>query len=155
MNATVSAMSMIFGVIALVANPAGSAAEWALAPAESGCAIESSPESLSDGYQASTARIRVDHKAVLVSSPSVFDAGFNDIGIAVDGEAMIPMDRLANPRTAVFDSRYATLVEQLKRGARGRVQLRFWPTWPVTGAHSVTFSLIGFTRAYARLEECK
>jgi hypothetical protein len=35
------------------------------------------------------------------------------------------------------------------------VQLRFWPTWPATGTHSVTFSLIGFTRAYAQLGDCK
>jgi hypothetical protein len=52
-------------------------------------------------------------------------------------------------------SRYGTLVDQFKRGLRARVQLRFWPTWPTTGVHSATFSLIGFTRAYAGLDECK
>ena len=73
-----------------------------------------------------------------MSSPSVFDAGFNDIGVAVDEEPLIPMDRLADPRTAVFESRYATLVEQFKRGLKARVVLRFWPTWPATGTHAAS-----------------
>ena len=90
-----------------------------------------------------------------VSSPSVFDTGFNDIRIVVDEQEMFPMDRPADPRTAVFESRYAALVEQFKRGLRASVQLRFWPTWPATGTHSAAFSLIGFTRAHSQLGECK
>ena len=142
--------------LGIFAGPGGLGAEWSVRPdGPSGCVLESSPESLPDGYQTSTARIKVDGKKVVVSSPSALDAGFNDIGVAVDGDALIPMDRLGDPRTAVFESRYGTLVEQFKRGARARVQLRFWPTWPATGTHSATFSLIGFTRAYDRLGECK
>jgi hypothetical protein len=132
------------------------AAEWAVtAGADSTCILEASPESMSDGYQTTTARVRVDGKRVSVASPSVFDAGFKDIGIAVDDEPMVPMDRLDDPRTAVFESHYGALVEQFKRGLRARVQLRFWPTWPETGTHTMTVSLIGFTRAYARLGDCK
>jgi hypothetical protein len=143
-------------MLAAVAAAPATAADWAVRPGtESTCILESPPESLSDGYQTTTARIRLDGKKVTVSSPSVFDPGFNDIGIAVDEDPMVPMDRLADPRTAVFESRYGALVEQFKRGLKARVQLRFWPTWPVTGTHSVTVSLIGFTRAYARMDECK
>ena len=65
------------------------------------------------------------------------------------------MDRVADPRTAVFESRYEALVEQFKRGVSARAQLRFWPTWPATGPHAATFSLIGFTRAYAQLAGCR
>ena len=140
----------------LVSSPLVVGAEWMVAPAPgSGCILESSPEALSDGYQTTSASIRVDGKMVSVSSKSVFDGGFNDIGVAVDQDAMIPMDRLADPRTAVFQSRYGTLVEQFKRGVKARVVLRFWPTWPATATHDAVFSLIGFTRAYARMEECK
>jgi hypothetical protein len=144
--------------ILLMLDPVRVAAEWAVKSVDgSGCVLESSSESLSDGYQTTTAHIRVDGKMVSVASPSVFDAGFNDIRIVVDEQEqeMFPMDRLADPRTAVFESRYAALVEQFKRGLRARVQLRFWPTWPETGTHSSTFSLIGFTRAHAQLGECK
>jgi hypothetical protein len=142
--------------ILLMMEPGPVAADWTVESVEgSGCILESSPESVSDGYQTTTARIRVDGKIVSVSSPSVFDAGFNDIRIVVDEQETFPMDRLADPRTAVFDSRYAALVEEFKRGLRARVQLRFWPTWPETGTHSATFSLIGFTRTHARFGECK
>jgi len=140
--------------VVLAADPG--AAEWAAKPGPAGaCALEASPVSLSDGYQTTTARLRVDGKTVSVSSPSVFDPGSKDIGISVDDGALVPMDRLADPRTAVFESPYGTLIEQFKRGLRARVQLRFWPTWPATGTHSATVSLIGFTRALAELDACK
>lgn len=142
--------------ILLLSEPSAVAAEWTVQPGSgAGCALESSPESLPDGYQNTTARLRVDGKTVSVSSPSVFDAGLKDISISVDQDSAVPMDRLADPRTIVFETQYAALVEQFKRGLRARVQLRFWPTWPATGTHAATFSLIGFTRAYAQLDGCK
>jgi len=146
----------LLGAIFLMTAPARVAAEWTVKPVDAGgCVLESSPESLSDGYQTTTALIRIDGKTVSVSSPSAFDTGFNDIRIVVDEEELIPMDRLADARTVVFESRYSTLVEQFKRGLRAKVQLRFWPTWPETGTHTATFSLIGFTRTHAQLRECK
>ena len=55
----------------------------------------------------------------------------------------------------LFAAQYQTLVDEFKRGRRVRVQLRFWSTWPKTGTHSATFSLIGFTRAHAGLADCR
>src|SRR5262245_8272123 len=88
---------------ALVVVPSAGAAEWTVSagPAAT-CVVESSAEPISDGYQASTARIRVDGKSVLVSSGSVLDPGFDDIGIAVDDHPLVHMDRLGDSRTAVF-----------------------------------------------------
>jgi hypothetical protein len=149
-------LSALFTAMLLVASPAVLAAEWTVKPgAGTGCVLESSPESLPDGYQTTTARVRVDGKTVSVSSPSVLDPSFNDIGIAVDEESLVSMDRLADQRTAVFESRYGTLIELFKRGLRARIQLRFWPTWPATGTHVATVSLIGFTKAHARMDDCK
>ena len=151
-----TAILAVLVAILLTLVPVRVAADWTVKSGDgSGCILESSPESLTDGYQTTTARIRVEGKTVSVSSPSVFDTGFNDIRIVVDEQEMFPIDRLADPRTAVFESRYAALVEQFKRGLRASVRLRFWPTWPATGTHSATFSLIGFTRAHAQLGECK
>jgi hypothetical protein len=150
------AIGAVVGMGLLVAAPGAAKAEWTAAPvAGSGCVLESTAEAVNDGYQNTTARLRVDGKAVTVTSPSVFDPGFKDIGIAVDDEPLVPMDRLADPRTAVFESHYAALVERFKRGLRARLQLRFWPTWPATGTHSATVSLVGFTRAHARMPDCQ
>lgn len=152
---TIATLAVLAAILLMVV-PVRVAADWTVKSGDgSGCILESSPESLPDGYQTTTARIRVDGKTVSVSSPSVFDTGFNDIRIVVDEQEMFPIDRLADPRTAVFESRYAALVEQFKRGLRASVRLRFWPTWPATGTHAATFSLIGFTRAHAQLGECK
>ena len=45
------------------------------------------------------------------------------------------------------------LIDQFKAGLKARVQLRFWPTWPETGTHSVEVSLIGFTKAWEEMQE--
>ncbi len=118
------------------------------------CYLESVSHSLSDGYQTTTARIIVDKASVAVRSASDLDEGFRDIGLVVDGREFVSMDRLAGEKTALFDSKYADVVEQFKEGVRVRVQLRFWPTWPVTGPHWATFSLIGFMKAYSELSAC-
>jgi hypothetical protein len=120
-----------------------------------GCMLESSRQSLPDGYQKTTAYISVTPRSVTVISVSVLDGGFKDIGLVVDQRELIPMDRLEGDKTAIFDSQYDRVVEQFKVGLQARVQLRFWPTWPATGAHSTTFSLIGFTKAYDQLSGCR
>jgi hypothetical protein len=117
------------------------------------CVLESERQPLSDGYQTTWAQIAIDDKTVRVTTGSVLDPGDRDIGLAVDGEPLVTADAITSDRTAEFTSRYAALIEDFKRGLRVRVQLRFWPTWPKTGTHSATISLIGFTRAHARLAQ--
>jgi hypothetical protein len=119
------------------------------------CVIESSRQSMPDGYQTTTAYITVDSRSVVVTSASNLDPAQADIGLAVDQEPFVPMDKLGGKRTALFDSKHARLVERFKAGLQVRVQLRFWPEWPTTGTHSATFSLIGFTKAYGELTDCR
>ena len=117
--------------------------------------MESGRQSLSDGYQDTTAYVTVDARSVTVTSASNLDGSFSDIGVIVDQEPLVPMDRLAGMKTAQFDTKYGHLVQLFKGGARLRVQLRFWPEWPATGTHAATFSLIGFTKAYGELAGCR
>jgi hypothetical protein len=119
------------------------------------CVLESIRQSLTDGYQDTTAYVTVDDRSVVVTSASNLDPGNADIGLVVDQEPLVPMDRLTGTKTASFDTKYARLVALFKAGVRLRVQLRFWPEWPATGAHSATFSLIGFTKAYGEMAACR
>jgi hypothetical protein len=149
-------------VLALVVlGGSASAADWSAktVPRTDGpgtrCVLESARQTLPDGYQDTTAYVTVDGRSVSVTAGSNLDAGLSDIGLIVDQEPLVPMDRLEGSKTALFDSRYDRLVERFKAGARLRVQLRFWPEWPATGTHLATFSLIGFTKAYAELAGCR
>jgi hypothetical protein len=119
------------------------------------CVIESARQTLPDGYQTSSAYITVDSRSVAVTTASNLDPAFSDIGLVVDQQPFVPMDRLDGAKTALFDTKHARLVELFKAGGRVRVQLRFWPEWPTTGSHSATFSLIGFTKAYGELDGCR
>ena len=148
-------------VLALLALGGPAAAEWSVksVPRTDGpgtrCVLESDRQGLSDGYQNTTAQVIVDARSVAVTSASSLDAGGGDIGLVVDQQALVPMDRLSGPKTALFDSQHARLVELFKAGSRLRTQLRFWPEWPATGTHSATFSLVGFTKAYGELAGCR
>jgi len=148
------------GILAIVRPGTAGGADWAVKtiPRPDGrgtqCVLESASRSLSDGYETTTVRIILDKTSVVIRSASSLDESFRDIGLVVDEREIVPMDRLAGEKTALFDSKYARLVEQFEKGARVRVQLRFWPEWPATGQYSVTFSLMGFTRAHSALSAC-
>jgi hypothetical protein len=149
-------------VLALVVlGGSASAEEWSVksVPRTDGpgtrCVVQSVRQTLPDGYQDTTAYITADGRSVSVTTGSNLDPSFSDVGLVVDQEPLVPIDRLEGRKTAVFDSRYARVIELFKAGARLRVQLRFWPEWPATGTHSATFSLIGFTKAYGELAGCR
>jgi hypothetical protein len=116
------------------------------------CRIESEKATVNDGYQKVTAQIIVTASNVVqVVSESTYDGGSGDIGVQVDKNALVKLDKLAGDKTVVFEAAAATLIPQFKAGLRARAQLRFWPTWPVTGTHDAEFSLIGFTKAYEEM----
>jgi hypothetical protein len=117
------------------------------------CRIESEKAPVNDGYQKVTAQLIVTpDNAVQIVSLSTFDGGSGDIGIEVDKNAFVKFDKLSNDKTVGFDAAAAAmLIPQFKAGLRARAQLRFWPTWPVTGTHDADISLIGFTKAYEEM----
>lgn len=135
------------------------AAEWQVDEVPGGnrnlCTITSAKMPVDDGYQKISAQIIVDRDTVIVKTESVLDPSFSDIGMKVGNRDPIPMDKVKQQKHADFESNYAKIVQQFKDGREVTVQLRFWPTWPVTGTHSVSFSLMGFTKAYTEAMKCK
>jgi invasion protein IalB len=135
------------------------AAEWQVNKELSGnkdvCTVASAKMPVDDGYQKISAQIVVDSKTVIVKTESELDPGFSDIGMRVGNRDLIPMDKVGQKKQAVFETSYANIVELFKLGREVTVTLRFWPTWPVTGTHSVSFSLMGFTKAYDEAAKCK
>jgi hypothetical protein len=152
---------VVAAVLCVVAVGSPAAADWSVkrVPRTDGpgtrCVVESDRQGLPDGYQTTTAYVTVDARSVAVTSASNLDSSAGDIGLVVDQQGIILMDRLSGVKTALFDSKHAQLVELFKVGSRLRAQLRFWPEWPATGVHSATFSLIGFTKAYGELAGCR
>jgi hypothetical protein len=135
------------------------AAEWQVNKELSGnkdiCTLTSAKMPVDDGYQKVSAQIIVDNNAVIVKTESELDSGFSDIVMKVGNRDSIQMDKVSQKKQAVFESNYGKIIEQFKQGREVTVTLRFWPTWPVTGTHPVSFSLIGFTKAYTEATTCK
>ena len=121
---------------------------------ETRCMLESEKKVINDGYQDTEIVLRIDDQVLLVATKSNIDTSKGDVGLKVDKHEFIKMDRLKLEQTVVFDKQIAEIVEQFKKGLRVTLTLRFWPTYPSTGAKTVTFSLIGFTKAHSELGSC-
>jgi len=126
---------------------------WTLTKLQGGgCRLDSEKASLSDGYQNTTAQVQVTPSEVRVVSESTFDGSKGDLLIQVDKHDGVKADGLDGAKAIVFKTGAQTLIAQFRAGLKGTVQMRFWPTWPETGTHSVVISLIGFTKAWEELQ---
>ena len=127
---------------------------WTLTKVQGGgCRLESDKGALSDGYQKTSLQVRVTATEVRVVSESTFDDSKGDLRIQVDKNEGIKADGLDGPKAVVFKGASAgTLIAQFKAGLKADVSMRFWPTWPETGTHSLVVSLIGFTRAWDEMQ---
>ena len=119
------------------------------------CHLESDARPVDDGYDATRARLVVNAETVRVVSEAPLDAEFADIGLRIDHRPFVNIDDVVDRKHARFETSYADLIEGFKKGRQVQAQLRFWPTWPATGTHSVAFSLRGFSKAYAMMQRCE
>jgi hypothetical protein len=149
--ATVPVTVFTLALVLLLAGPGtAGVTEWTV----DRCVLESSRQPLPDGYQQTTVHFTVTPRSVVLVAAAPLDGTGQDVGLKVDAEPFVRPDRVED-RKALFDSKAAQLIAQFKAGTTVRVQLRFWPTWPATGTHATTMSLIGFTRAYDELSACR
>lgn len=118
------------------------------------CVMETRPRAIHDGYQNTVVFLRVDRERMLVITQSQVDISQGDVGVSVDQADIIGPDSVYLDQSLLFEKSIANIVGQFKPGLEAEVYLRFWPTWPSKGLKTVSFSLIGFTRNYARLPDC-
>jgi hypothetical protein len=121
---------------------------------ETRCVLETPKFAFNDGRQDTTVFLRIDGKSLTVISESNVDIAKPDVGILVDGHKLIKPDSVFLDQQLLFESQIAQILAQFKAGMVVEAQLHFWPTWPSTGMKQVSFSLIGFTRNFARLPGC-
>ncbi|UCH53562.1 MAG: hypothetical protein JSW09_01800 [Pseudomonadota bacterium] len=121
---------------------------------ETRCVAESRHQVIDDGRQETTIYLRLDERGLMVLTESNVDLNHPDVGVRVDDGALIKPDKAYLDQNAVFESSAASIISQFKAGLKADVGLRYWPTWPSKGLRTATFSLIGFTRAFARLPGC-
>lgn len=121
---------------------------------ESRCVVETARQTIHDGYQDTVVFVRLDGKSLMLVTESNVDLRRGEVGLQVDGQALIRADRLYLDQSAVFETGIGTILTQFKTGRGVTFHLYFWPTWPSKGRKTVTFGLNGFQRAFARLPGC-
>lgn len=124
------------------------------AAAATPCVIVTPTRVLDDGYGQTRVQILVGATFVTVKTDSKIDTSFSDIGLKVDKNDPIAMNRLDGKQSVRFDDQRKTVLAQFKKGATVRLRLRFWPSWPSKGLKTIDFSLHGFTKAYAAMMKC-
>lgn len=118
------------------------------------CVMETRPRAVHDGYRNSVVFLRVDRERMLVVAQSQMDISKGDVGVSVDQMELIKPDSVYLDESLLYDKSIGEIINQFKPGLEAQVYLRFWPTWPSKGLKTVSFSLLGFTRQYARLPDC-
>ena len=121
---------------------------------ETRCVVESSRQVIHDGHQDTTIYLRVDGSSLLVLTESNLDLKHADVGLRVDDGALIKPDKVYLDQHALFETSAPQIISRFRSGQKTEVHLRFWPTWPNKGLKTASFSLVGFTRAFARLPGC-
>ena len=121
---------------------------------ESHCVVESPVQTIDDGYQDTEVFLQLDSTTLVVITRSNVDADDPDVGVRVDKHELIKPDSVYLEQKLVFAKDISNIIEQFKEGRRATLTLEFWPTYPDTGTKTATFSLIGFTKAYAKLPDC-
>ena len=140
--------------MSMITSGAAAQENWRVSDT-SPCFLFTPVNSIDDGQGETPVAMRLDSKSLHVTTSSNIDAEFGDLGISVDGKAMVSADSVVRETNVIFESGVQTLVEQFIAGRNATLQLRFWPTWPTTGPKTVDFSLIGFTKAYKQMAECQ
>lgn len=152
-------VKLIFLALTVLASQIASA-DWTAKVAydavkdESHCVVESPAQTIDDGYQDTEVFLRLDSATLMVMTRSNVDADDPDVGVRVDKHELIKPDGVYLEQNVVFEKDISKIIEQFKQGRRATFALKFWPTYPNTGTKTATFSLIGFTKAYANLPNC-
>jgi hypothetical protein len=103
---------------------------------------------MDDGQGETTVWLEITGDTLLVKTKSAIDTEFKDVGIKVDQNAFIAFDEIRNETDVAYTKAIDAITRQFIAGQQVTVLLRFWPTWPTSGQKSMSFSLIGFTKAH-------
>lgn len=145
---------------AFVSSPVSAAENWVAKnvydpfSSQSHCVAESRHHRIHDGYQDTVIYLQIGDKRLSIVTESSIDPKALDNGIRVDGNEPIKPDAVRLEHDVIFEKDLKRIVGQFRRGQKVTVNLKFWPTWPDKGYKNIEFSLIGFSKTFARLPNC-
>ncbi|KPK12436.1 MAG: hypothetical protein AMJ68_02025 [Acidithiobacillales bacterium SG8_45] len=117
------------------------------------CYLKSSAQKMQDGYRTISVHAEIDGDNLTLVTPSNIDTTFSDLRIQVDRKEPISSTVLVGKQSVRFAITPQT-VNDMRKGKALNAYIRFWPTWPVTRAHPVSFSLRGFSAASKAIKNC-
>lgn len=118
------------------------------------CLLESVTLTVEDGQTQTPVKLVYNGRELYAVTRSNIDLSYPNVGLTVDSKGLHKIGHLLKEKVAVFTEDVASIHQQFIDGARAKLALGFWPTWPKTQTRMMTFSLIGYKKAFQQYEQC-
>ncbi|HHJ35618.1 MAG TPA: hypothetical protein ENJ87_07620 [Gammaproteobacteria bacterium] len=119
------------------------------------CLMISATKTTDDGQTTTPVYLIYNGTAFVARTKSNIDLSYEGSGLRVGLRNTHDIDRLLKKSSAVFDTQAGIIRDEFIRGIKATLTLGFWPTWPKTSSHKITFDLRGFTRTYEAFKHCQ
>jgi hypothetical protein len=119
------------------------------------CLMESAQVAVNDGQTMTPVRFLYNGQVFLVTTESNIDLSYPNVGLQVDANSPIPVERIHKNTNIIFAHDAEQIHAQFIRGSKAHLSLGFWPTWPRGDTVIAEFSLAGFTRAHQDFIQCQ
>lgn len=119
------------------------------------CLMKSAHVTVNDGQTMTPVRFLYNGQIFLVTTESNVDLSYPNVGLQVDANTPIPIERVHKDTNVMFANDAGQLTTQFIRGSKAKLSLGFWPTWPRGDTVVAEFSLAGFTRAHEDFIQCQ
>lgn len=118
------------------------------------CLMESKTQVTEDGQTKTYVKLVYTGTGLYAATKSHIDLTYPGVGLQVDSNPQLKIDKLVKEKTAVFVKDISIIHKQFIHGAKAKLALGFWPTWPKTKTRIIEFSLFGYTKAYQQFQKC-
>lgn len=118
------------------------------------CHLTSFHKVMDDGQGGTDVHLQITAQDIFIKTKSNIDTSYKDAGVFIDGQLVAPVTNLTSETTVSLQKQYKSLIQQLSNTNDIEIKMGFWPSWPVTQAYPVQFSMENFAYAYQHLIKC-
>ncbi len=119
------------------------------------CLIRSQGITIDDGHGGTSLEFQISEHEIAVKTDSNIDISYEYDGVKVDRNKLVEIDYIRGQQSAVFKIDPKRFIQNIEKAKLLKIQLGFWPTWPMTKTQSATLNVSNLTQAAHLLSRCK
>ncbi len=127
---------------------------WIIRGEGQSCSLNTLTLKLDDGQGATPVSLSLSADSWWLRTQSDIDTSYSDTGLSLDNGQHFELENVVKDTSIQFVKQRQALTDALQDASSMTVSLGFWPTWPVTQARSIQFSVQHFPAAFAVWQLC-